>query len=249
MAPADVIRLLRADARPGLTRVHLKGLQRDLFLRNQTSDLSCFEKVFCEQEYFVTPATPPRFIVDGGANIGMATLFFAWKYPASKIVAVEPEPGNFELLQKNCVGLADVSLMQAALWPEERNLVIQDPAAANWAFSVTESGDQSTLSLAVTAVTIPEILRRHSAAEIDILKLDIECAELELFSKGTEHWLHRVNFLIIELHDRFRTGCARAFYSAIVRFPFAQETRGENVIIHFSHPATDEAGKAVRQVA
>jgi hypothetical protein len=66
---------------------------------------------------------------------------------------------------------------------------------------------------------------------VDILKLDIEGAELELFGPGCEQWLPLVDILIVELHDRFRSGCSRAFYKAITNFNFRQEVRGENLFI------------------
>ena len=83
----------------------------------------------------------------------------------------------------------------------------------------------------MSAVTIPGILREMDAARIDILKLDIEGAEYELFKTGAESWLGAIRQIVIELHDRYRPGCSQVFYAAIGRFPFAQEIRGENIFI------------------
>jgi FkbM family methyltransferase len=40
------------------------------------------------------------FIIDGGANIGIASLYFLNQYPTARLVAVEPSPANFEDLAR-----------------------------------------------------------------------------------------------------------------------------------------------------
>lgn len=51
-------------------------------------------------EYAWDTAVRPRVIVDAGANIGLASLFFANKYADAKIIAIEPEEHNFKILKK-----------------------------------------------------------------------------------------------------------------------------------------------------
>jgi hypothetical protein len=85
----------------------------------------------------------------------------------------------------------------------------------------------------VPSVTIGDILRESGFDHIDILKLDIEGAEKELFREGWEEWLPKVRMIVIELHDRFVPGCSQSFYSAILKRPFRQEVNGENVLIRF----------------
>ena len=81
------------------------------------------------------------------------------------------------------------------------------------------------------AVTIGKILKRSGYKEIDILKLDIEGSEKEVFSNDYEDWLSKVNILIIELHDRMKPGCSEAFYSAINQYNFIKINSGENIIL------------------
>jgi hypothetical protein len=68
---------------------------------------------------------------------------------------------------------------------------------------------------------------------IDILKLDIEGAEFELFNTGAEAWLDAVGQIVIELHDWIRPGCSKSFYSAIGSRPFLQQINGENTFVKF----------------
>mgnify|MGYP000361339186 CR=1 FL=1 len=54
----------------------------------------------------------------------------------------------------------------------------------------------------------------------DLLKIDIEGAEKELFSENTDYWLGKVNMIIIELHDWMRKDCSKNFYSAIKKYKY-----------------------------
>jgi FkbM family methyltransferase len=202
-------------------------------IRNRTSDLECFDKIFRWHDYEVPFEISPKFIVDAGANIGMATAFFASRYPAARIVAVEPEPSNFAVLQRNCAGLANVSLVNAALWPNHNSLSINDSGAEKWAFFVSEGAGPAPGATSVRAVTIPDLMSEFGMDRIDLLKLDIEGAEKGLFERGTEQWLGSVGAIAIELHDRIFRGCAQQFYAAVGSRPFRQESRNENIFIEF----------------
>lgn len=96
----------------------------------------------------------------------------------------------------------------------------------------------------VPTITMEEILRRADNNFIDLLKIDIEGAERQVFSGGAE-WLQRVGLIIIELHDRFKPGCAKAFYDAIAHFDFVQSQKGENLFVWLSGRAPGATGQTV----
>jgi hypothetical protein len=126
--------------------------------------------------------------------------------------------------------------MQAALWPIERSLTISDHDNGEWAFFVTErSATDSTNE--VPSITIKQILQKIAVDRIDLLKLDIEGSERELFSSA-ETWLDKVECIVVELHDRWRPGCAKAVYSALVTRDFIQETRGKNIFVRLDSHKT-----------
>ena len=225
----DAVRLTgtRANGRAE-TSLFLRPLNRYVTIRPGTSDLLCLGKVFIDWEYAIPFKTTARLIVDAGANIGLATIYFADKFPQAKIIAIEPEPSNYELLVRNCSGMSNVTPWHAAIWNTHASLQIGNPDAEKWSFTVTPCANGAS---AIKALTIPEILTKSGYNTIDILKIDIEGAERELFSDGCEEWLQRVKMIIIELHDRFVPGCSRTVYSELCKVPFRQEIRGENVFI------------------
>ena len=73
-------------------------------------------------------------------------------------------------------------------------------------------------------------MEQYKLPMIDILKLDIEGAEKQVFSGSTE-WLENVKVLIVELHDNLEVGCASNFYRATANYNFIEYRKGENVIM------------------
>lgn len=229
----DALALARSQKQSTAQRdIHLKPLGHSITLREGSSDLACFHAIFRQHEYASPYKMEPRLIVDAGANIGAASLYLTARYPDARIIAIEPDESNFELLVKNCASYPNIIPVQAALWFETTKLSFLDPDAEKWAMTVGNEKSGSTL---VDAVTIPQLMKLYGFDHIDLLKIDIEGAELELFSNAPI-WLDQVDYMVIELHDRFRTGCSTAFYSALQGRAFDQEIVGENLFIRLVRP-------------
>ena len=215
------------SARP--RRLSLPGAPAALLVRPGSSDLPTFEKVFVDQEYnFDLPGLEPELIIDAGANVGYASLFFVRRFPKARVVAIEPEAENFKMLTDNTRAYPQVQPLQAALWNRPARMAIANPDAESWEFQVREAEGGSG---GLRAVTIPELLKMAGCKRVSVLKIDIEGAEKELFSSGYEEWLGLVDLIIIELHDRYRAGCSSTFYRALAGYEFGQFPVGENVFV------------------
>ena len=81
----------------------------------------------------------------------------------------------------------------------------------------------------VTAMSIDKIMKDYSLTKIDILKIDIEGAEREVFS-DTSSWIEKVDSIIVELHERMKSGCNRSFYCGSNGFD-NEWGQGENVYL------------------
>lgn len=157
-------------------------------------------------------------------------MYFANKYPRARIIAIEPERDNFELLLRNVSPYPQVTCIQAALWNEEGEISVVDPGLGSWGFMTEAVGQTSTEHRhSVRAVTIESLRRDLSLETIDILKVDIEGAEREVFSSAAG-WITDVNAVIAELHEHMRPGASRRFYLATEGFP-REWTQGENIYL------------------
>ncbi len=146
----------------------------------------------------------PKLIIDCGAYVGYSSVYFLNKYPESHIIAVEPDKKNFEICQKNLFPYRSrVSLIQAAVWPFKTKLIVYHDMPSKgreWGLKVKEcKGEEEPC---VNAVNIHDILSESDFDHIDILKIDIEKAEKEVFSNNVNKWLHKVRNIFIELHDQ-----------------------------------------------
>lgn len=225
-----VTALVRFRSHRLLVKVHAPGQAEPIYARPRTSDVPTFEKIFVFREYdFPYPISSSGLIVDAGANVGHASAFFASKYPHSTVVALEPDRSNFEILLRNTERYRNVRTLHAAVWGRDARLRIENPEDDPWAFRVTETspGDPSS----IRGLTIHSIMREMQVTHVDLLKIDIEGAEKELFEADPGGWLKNVRAIVIELHDRERDGCSRAFYRATSMFPFNQYIARENVIL------------------
>jgi FkbM family methyltransferase len=138
-------------------------------------------------------------IVDAGANIGAASVFFADNFPPAHVVALEPEDTNFELLVKNSAGLS-IEPVRAAVASTSGRARVVDAGMGHWGYR-TELIGLNDPAGSVPCLTIDEIYASHGPPYVPFLvKIDIEGAESELFSRNTD-WIERTPVLIIELHD------------------------------------------------
>ncbi|GAA4406025.1 hypothetical protein GCM10023187_25020 [Nibrella viscosa] len=215
--------------RSGISIITVPKLVSPIFLRRSKTDIEVFNQIFVELSYDYPLSFEPEFIVDCGANIGLSALFFKSKYPKAQIVAIEPEATNFNLLIKNVSSYSEIFCIRAGIWNTNTVLKVEDENSfGNWGFNCRPVNEKSLNT--VNAITINQIMSQYNKSEIDVLKIDIEGSELELFSDKYEKWLPNTKVIMIETHDFIRKGCSKSFFSAISKYNFSVFLRGENFI-------------------
>lgn len=184
--------------------------------------------IFAVREYAIPLKDfEPKFILDCGGNIGTSAVFFANYYPNAKITAVEPDNGNFQLLSINTSAYPNVKCIQAALWDKETYIELQGWHPSSYKAFETDANNPD----AIKTTTIKKLLADSGFDEIDLLKMDIEGSEKEVFEADDVHeWMPKVKVLAMELHDRYKTGCSRALFKVMLNYKFLLTQRGENLI-------------------
>jgi FkbM family methyltransferase len=209
--------------------IKLPSVAHPVHLRLGTTDLFVCRSVLVEGEYQLELPKPPKAIVDAGANIGLTSVFYANRYPQAKIIAIEPEKTNFEMLKKNTSGYPNVIPVRAALWKEDKEIHLDDPGLGYDEFRTSDGECAGAKGGSVPGMTVEKVMSDFCLNYIDVLKIDIEGSEKEVFEKPFP-WIDKVGVIAIELHDRIRPGCSRSFYSATK--DFAHEVRkGETVFL------------------
>ena len=180
-------------------------LEQEVFLRPDTSDEALFHTLIEQEEYgYIDFARAPTIIIDAGANIGLSAIYFANKYPDAKIYAIEPSIDNFEILKENINYYPNITAIYGALMGESGYGTLFDPGQGDLAYQVKCGSDSNEFS--VPCMTMETICQKYKLSHIDLLKMDIEGSEFDIFNRDCP-WLAMVDVLIIELHERIRKDC------------------------------------------
>lgn len=212
-----------------LFKTWVPGIKHPVYLRIGTTDASVLRQVLMEKHYDLPCHRVPRIILDAGANIGLSAVFFANIYPHATIIALEPEASNFQLLKTNIHPYPQIKPLQAALWKENGQITLINPSTAHHGFQTIERiPNGCAQSCLVPAFTVDGIMSLMGLKTVDLLKMDIEGAEKEVFETSAD-WIDKVEVIMIELHDNLKPGCSQAFAEATESFP-GKSTRGEIVM-------------------
>lgn len=214
-------------------KVSRKDCKHPIHLRLPSSDIGTYKQIFLSQEYKFETNSPPSLIIDAGANIGLTSIYFTNKYPNAKIIAIEPENENFKILQKNTCGYSNIQTIHAALWHQNGEIELFDPGLGNWGFMTSANKKSNTqegvIRHKIRAITINKLISDQNIEKVDILKIDIEGAEKEVFS-DTSAWINKVDSMIVELHERMKPGCTQSFQEGTKEFEYRWQ-QGENVFL------------------
>jgi len=135
-------------------------------------------------ELFKQLLRPGMVFVDVGANIGYFSLLAAKLVGAGgKVYAFEPEPGNHALLCKNINlnSYSNVHAVQKAVSNKSESTLLFLSALDSGSHSLySEAARGIQKSVEITTTSVDEFLESENWPGIDLMKIDVEGAELEV---------------------------------------------------------------------
>jgi len=213
--------------------VRARGVSVPIHYRSGTSDSNVLVQVFQYRQYaHLLGRRDVRYIIDCGANIGAASLFLLDQYPGAELIAVEPDADNMAVCRQNLAPFAPrVRFVEAGIWSSDAGLIVERGKYGDgqaWSFQVRPCRPDETPE--VHGVSIGSLIRDHAFPRIDLLKVDIERSELEVFDHGDLAWLRQTRLLAIELHD---PACQAAYRRAVANIPHRERENGEVTVAEF----------------
>jgi FkbM family methyltransferase len=212
-------------------------------IRPGTSDLKVVNEVFCKQDYDLSRCrqhcqvleryeeicrrgeTP--VVIDAGANIGAASIWFASRYPEAQVLAVEPDPENAARCSENTRTRENIVVIEAAIGSSSGAVRLTNPGGASWSVRTQrcEAGGDARIC------TIQELVESVPQGRLLIVKIDIEGFESDLFSANTS-WIDDTAVIVIEPHDWMLPGkkTSSSFQKVLGRRDFEIVLSGENLI-------------------
>jgi FkbM family methyltransferase len=186
---------------PSLTiPLRIRLLKHPFRLRLFTSDVWVVRQTLYERHYRdIEAAGGNGLVIDLGANIGSYAALVLSRHHDTRVLCVEPDPETAEVARRNLAPYGPrAEVLPTAIWDRPAGLRIKRYGAGlEWSIHVRPCEDGETPD--ITAVTMDQILEREGRDRIDVLKIDIEGAEEQLFA-GNVPWLDRVDLVAVELH-------------------------------------------------
>lgn len=179
------------------------------------------KEIFQDKCYDVAPFPEDAFMIDAGGNIGMFSLYMKKKYPSATILAFEPAPTTFNTFKKNMElhNISGVQVYQCGLGRENSNetLTFYPNMPGNSTlhggekeeFIKTADSEHPVIKLLSEVEQVQVDVKRLSGflndlpdlKRIDLLKIDVEGAELDIF-RGLDivHW-DLIENIVLEICD------------------------------------------------
>lgn len=141
----------------------------------------------------------PKVIVDIGANVGIWSLAMAKQYPDAQIFAVEPTEHNMANLRYNCElnEVKSVTPVLHSIYSEAGNLTLYQNPSNSGSCSMFLVNDMLE-PINTKAITLDGLIDLLPVKHIDLLKMDVEGCEYQIFNAFTR-W-NRVSKVTIEAH-------------------------------------------------
>lgn len=218
-------------SKTSIKKLKLRRPALEIMVRS-AMDVWSVKETFVDQFYtrYGVPVQEGWTVVDIGAGIGDYSLYAAHGNRAGAIYAYEPFHESYELLKCNLAlnGIENVHTRQQAVWGAAGEVQLDLSSGEPLQISSSERVDRNSAAgkTCVDAVTLPHLLREERIEKIDLLKLDCEGAEYEIFFKAPADVFGKIERVIMEYHDLDETRNHRAlirFFNeqgyAVIRHP------------------------------
>ncbi len=163
-----------------------------------------YKDIFKLKEYKYSTQNNNPFIIDCGSHIGLSILYFKKLYPYAKIIAFEPNPMTFTLLEKNINqnNIENVTLINAAVAEEKREIdfYISTDEEIPWTWGDSAAKNKWATDETTKIIRVPSVkLSEYIVEEVDLLKLDVEGLE-EVVLRELNEKLTDIDEIFMEFH-------------------------------------------------
>lgn len=180
----------------------------DIIFFHRVRDLESLSDIFHTKDYGLLKDFMPGYgdyVIDAGAGVGEYTIAASVTIGRSgKILAVEANSQPFRYLKKNASmnPFKNIVALRAAVAGKNGKLKLFRPAGTSFVDSIIKSWVGKTESYLVRSFTVDTLVKKFGMKKLDILKLDIEGAELVAL-KGAKKTLSEMRpKIIIETHGK-----------------------------------------------
>ncbi len=182
--------------KPRFVSISYKNLSFDYSIAN-LDDYRIIEEMYINKQYALDTDEPIKTVLDLGSNVGTSIIYFLAEYPEAHIYGFEPTAYCFDRLSKTVGGRKHVTLEKKAIDSEDGKKVsiYTHPLGHSGSSNFFIEGGTSE---EVSTITMDSIMKKYELTMIDILKVDIEGFEYEIFKNFINS--SSVRYIMVEIH-------------------------------------------------
>lgn len=170
------------------------------------SDYPALWDIFIQDYYWIGLPYNPEIIIDLGSNIGLSLLYFRLRYPDAHIYGFEPDINNYRRLKYIAGRLDNVHVYNVAVSPSDGSTRFFSGRRSHLSSSVFPQ-EHNEKSREIEAKKLDTLMEELRILHVDLLKFNIEGAELDVFRNFTRKSLVRT--YIGQIHSDLFNGETR----------------------------------------
>jgi FkbM family methyltransferase len=188
------------------------------------SEVQVVDEIFVNDVYAeIAALQAPRTILDLGSNMGASLSYFATRWAGAEVYGFEPNPQVFERLRRNVAPFPNVSVAAYAVGASDGTAALRVRAHETWTGTLHSDGEGTATEVAVRS--LDSILAELSLTRVDLLKIDIEGSEFDVFDSF--RGLPRIQAVVGEVHAPQGSGLARRFLDHLSGFSISVSPSSE----------------------
>ena len=174
-------------------KIKVNGNNANVHFQGTLDEMHALTEIFIEKCYNPTQKDINK-ILDLGANIGLASIWFTLKFPKAIIHAYEPNPIIYPVLKKNLEPFKNIKCFNEAIGDAQKGITfyISKRSFSSSAFPITQG-----TPIQIKSQSLDKAIERING-KVDLLKIDIEGAEYQAFKKATK--MEYIYEIVGELH-------------------------------------------------
>jgi len=146
------------------------------------------------------PGFCPHTILDIGANVGAAAVYFHLHYPDAQVICYEPSHQNIEYLVANTESIKNIHINPYGLYDKTMTVPLFDGKDTCAQRSIVRNNETHGNSESIQLVSVSEEIKRLQHDTLSIIKIDTEGCEIPILSEISKY-LDTVNLIYLEYHS------------------------------------------------
>lgn len=217
-------------------RLRVLGRTADVWVRRSFSDLFMLHEAFIKKDYDAAfSRKEAKVIFDVGANVGLIAIYLKSLYPDARLYCFEPDPRNFEQLERNTAQFKGVRCFQAAIGARRERRTFYRSPVFHMRNSLIRQEDMDE-QFDVEVISLSDAMQQADVSSVDLMKFDIEGAEADMFMEFAE--FGKIKSIVGELHPHLLGDAA---YKALCErlsghYALSISGEGKKIFAHGTRP-------------